>query len=82
MLEGERVPRHTPALMCPCTSTGPSGAFIAPFIDPDLNWDFRLPHVASINGPGHKYGLVYPGVGWIVWRDADALPEELIFWVN
>jgi len=38
--------------------------------------------VASINASGHKYGLVYPGVGWIVWRDADALPEELIFWVN
>ena len=45
-------------------------------------WDFRLPRVASINASGHKYGLVYPGVGWIVWRDADALPEELIFWVN
>ena len=61
---------------------GASGAFVAPFIDPDLNWDFRLPRVASINASGHKYGLVYPGVGWIVWRDTDALPEELIFWVN
>ena len=61
---------------------GASGAFVAPFIDPDLKWDFRLPRVASINASGHKYGLVYPGVGWIVWRDADALPEELIFWVN
>src|SRR5262249_25163689 len=50
--------------------------------DPDLRWDFRLPRVASINASGHKYGLVYPGVGWIVWRDAAALPEELIFWVN
>jgi glutamate decarboxylase len=55
---------------------------IAPFIDPDLQWDFRLPRVASINTSGHKYGLVYPGVGWIVWRDAAALPEDLIFWVN
>ena len=55
---------------------------IAPFVDPDLVWDFRLPRVASINASGHKYGLVYPGVGWIVWRDADALPEDLIFWVN
>ena len=61
---------------------GASGAFIAPFIDPDLEWDFRLPRVASINTSGHKYGLVYPGVGWIVWRDAAALPEDLIFWVN
>jgi glutamate decarboxylase len=61
---------------------GASGAFVAPFIDPDLEWDFRLPRVASINASGHKYGLVYPGVGWIVWRDADALPEDLIFWVN
>ena len=61
---------------------GASGGFFAPFVDPDLTWDFRLPRVASINASGHKYGLVYPGVGWIVWRDAAALPEDLIFWVN
>jgi len=61
---------------------GASGAFVAPFLDPDLVWDFRLPRVASINASGHKYGLVYPGVGWVVWRDAAALPEDLIFWVN
>ena len=61
---------------------GASGAFVAPFIDPELEWDFRLPRVASINVSGHKYGLVYPGVGWVVWRDAAALPEDLIFWVN
>ena len=61
---------------------GASGAFIAPFLDPDLEWDFRLPRVASINTSGHKYGLVYPGVGWIVWRDTEALPDDLIFWVN
>jgi glutamate decarboxylase len=61
---------------------GASGAFVAPFIDPDLTWDFALPRVSSINASGHKYGLVYPGVGWIVWRDADALPADLIFWVN
>ena len=61
---------------------GASGGFIAPFLDPDLVWDFRLPRVASINTSGHKYGLVYPGVGWAIWRDADALPEDLIFWVN
>jgi glutamate decarboxylase len=61
---------------------GASGAFVAPFIDQDLEWDFRLPRVTSINASGHKYGLVYPGVGWIIWRDADALPEDLVFWVN
>ena len=61
---------------------GASGAFVAPFLDPDLVWDFRLPRVASINASGHKYGLVYPGVGWILWRDATALPADLIFWVN
>jgi glutamate decarboxylase len=61
---------------------GASGAMIAPFLDPDLVWDFRLERVASINTSGHKYGLVYPGVGWVVWRDGDALPEDLVFKVN
>ena len=61
---------------------GASGAMIAPFVDEELEWDFKLPRVCSINTSGHKYGLVYPGVGWIVWRDAEALPEDLIFWVN
>ncbi|RSN37611.1 glutamate decarboxylase [Amycolatopsis sp. WAC 01416] len=61
---------------------GASGAMIAPFLDPELTWDFRLPRVASINTSGHKYGLVYPGVGWVVWRDKAALPEELVFNVN
>jgi glutamate decarboxylase len=61
---------------------GASGAMIAPFLDPDLEWDFRIRRVASINTSGHKYGLVYPGVGWAVWRDHEALPEELVFKVN
>jgi glutamate decarboxylase len=61
---------------------GASGGFVAPFIDPDLVWDFRLPRVQSINASGHKYGLVYPGVGWVIWRDPDALPEDLVFHVN
>ena len=61
---------------------GASGGMIAPFLDRDLEWDFRLPRVASINTSGHKYGLVYPGVGWVLWRDAEALPKELIFDVN
>jgi glutamate decarboxylase len=69
-------------LNVPVHVDGASGAFVAPFVDPDLKWDFQLPRVASINASGHKYGLVYPGVGWIVWRDAAALPDELIFWVN
>ncbi|ADN37174.1 glutamate decarboxylase [Methanolacinia petrolearia DSM 11571] len=59
-----------------------SGGMIAPFLDQDLIWDFRLQRVASINTSGHKYGLVYPGVGWVVWRDAKMLPEDLIFYVN
>jgi len=61
---------------------GASGGFVAPFVDPDLEWDFRLSRVASINASGHKYGLVYPGVGWVVWREPDALPEELVFDVS
>jgi glutamate decarboxylase len=61
---------------------GASGGFVAPFLQPDIEWDFRVPRVASINTSGHKYGLVYPGVGWIVWRDAQCLPEDLIFKVN
>jgi len=61
---------------------GASGGFIAPFLHPDLEWDFRVPRVASINTSGHKYGLVYPGVGWIIWRNEDALPDDLIFKVN
>jgi glutamate decarboxylase len=61
---------------------GASGGFVAPFLQPDLLWDFQVPRVASINASGHKYGLVYPGVGWIVWRDSAALPEDLIFKVN
>ncbi|XP_064971960.1 glutamate decarboxylase-like [Musa acuminata AAA Group] len=59
-----------------------SGGFVAPFLYPDLEWDFRLPLVKSINVSGHKYGLVYAGVGWIVWRNKEDLPEELIFHVN
>ncbi|WP_055588232.1 glutamate decarboxylase [Peterkaempfera griseoplana] len=61
---------------------GASGAMVAPFLDEALEWDFRQPRVASINTSGHKYGLVYPGVGWALWRDHDALPEELVFRVN
>lgn len=61
---------------------GASGAMIAPFLQPEIEWDFRLERVHSISTSGHKYGLVYPGVGWVVWRTLDALPEELIFRVS
>lgn len=61
---------------------GASGGFIAPFIQSHIEWDFRLKWVKSINASGHKYGLVYPGVGWVVWRDKEELPEDLIFYVN
>ncbi|CAF1822586.1 unnamed protein product [Brassica oleracea var. botrytis] len=59
-----------------------SGGFIAPFIYPELEWDFRLPLVKSINVSGHKYGLVYAGIGWVVWRTQHDLPDELIFHIN
>ncbi|MFF0569918.1 glutamate decarboxylase [Streptomyces sp. NPDC004041] len=69
-------------LNIPVHVDGASGAMVAPFLDPELVWDFRLPRVASINTSGHKYGLVYPGVGWALWRTSDELPEELVFRVN
>jgi glutamate decarboxylase len=75
-LESERgiaVPLHVDAA---------SGGFVAPFLQPELEWDFRIDRVQSINASGHKYGLVYPGVGWAVWRNREALPRELIFDVN
>jgi len=59
-----------------------SGGFILPFLYPDLKWDFRLEQVRSINVSGHKYGLVYPGIGWLIFKDKTDLPEELIFKIN
>ena len=70
---GWNVPMHVDAA---------SGGFVAPFLQPDLEWDFRLPIVKSINVSGHKYGLTYPGVGFVVWRDQEDLPEDLVFHVN
>ncbi len=70
---GVSVPVHVDAA---------SGGFVAPFLQPDLVWDFRLPRVVSIQASGHKFGLVYPGVGWVLWRDVEHLPEELVFHVN
>lgn len=59
-----------------------SGGLYAPFVEPELVWDFQLKNVISINTSGHKYGLVYPGVGWVVWRDEKYLPKELVFNVS
>ncbi|AWB33138.1 glutamate decarboxylase [Orrella marina] len=61
---------------------GASGGFLAPFCAPDIEWDFRLPRVKSINSSGHKFGLAPLGAGWVVWREAKDLPEDLIFNVN
>ena len=59
-----------------------SGGLFAPFVDPELVWDFRIERVQSINASGHKYGLVYPGVGWVLWRSEEARPEDLVFRVD
>ena len=70
---GPDVPVHVDAA---------SGGFVVPFLHPELEWDFRLPRVVSINVSGHKYGLTYPGIGFVVWRSAEHLPEGLVFHVN
>ena len=70
---GYNIPIHVDAA---------SGGFILPFVSPDTKWDFRLKWVISISTSGHKYGLVYPGLGWVVWRDKKCLPEEMSFSVN
>lgn len=69
--KGMEVPMHVDAA---------SGGFVFPFSEPDFEWDFRLSSVKSINTSGHKFGLVYPGVGWLVFRDGDQLPEDLVFY--
>jgi glutamate decarboxylase len=61
---------------------GASGAFLAPFCAPEVLFDFRLPRVKSISTSGHKFGLAPLGVGWVIWRDRQELPEDLIFHVN
>ncbi len=77
----DRLQERT-GLDIPIHVDGASGGFVAPFLQPDLVWDFRLPRVKSINTSGHKYGLVYPGVGWVVWREAADLDPDLIFNVD
>jgi glutamate decarboxylase len=71
--EGWDIPIHV---------DGASGGFIAPFLYPDLKWDFRLEQVRSINVSGHKYGLVYPGIGWLVFKDKTDIPDDLVFNIN
>jgi glutamate decarboxylase len=61
---------------------GASGAFVWPFLYPDSKWDFRLERVRSINASGHKFGLVYPGVGWLIFREKSDLAEDLVFYEN
>ena len=70
---GYNIPIHVDAA---------SGGFILPFLNPDQKWDFRLKWVLSISTSGHKYGLVYPGLGWVIWKDKEYLPQEMNFSVN
>jgi glutamate decarboxylase len=73
LITGFDIPIHVDAA---------SGGFILPFLDPDKKWDFRLKWVLSISTSGHKYGLVYPGLGWVIWKDKNYLPKEMSFSVN
>ncbi len=70
---GHDVPMHI---------DGASGGFVNPFVYPDYEWDFRLPRVKSINASGHKFGLVPPGLGWVIFRDDTVFNKDLIFYVN
>jgi glutamate decarboxylase len=74
--------RDEKGLDVPLHVDGASGGFVWPFLYPDAEWDFRLEQVRSINASGHKYGLVYPGIGWLVFREKSDLPEELVFYEN
>jgi glutamate decarboxylase len=70
---GYNIPIHVDAA---------SGGFILPFLNPHKKWDFRLKWVLSISTSGHKYGLVYPGLGWVIWKDREYLPDDMNFSVN
>jgi glutamate decarboxylase len=74
--------KHDSGLDVPLHIDGASGGFVWPFLYPDTPWDFRLEQVRSINVSGHKYGLVYPGLGWLVFRETSDLPDELVFYEN
>ena len=74
--------RDERGLEVPLHIDGASGGFVWPFLYPDSEWDFRLESVRSINVSGHKYGLVYPGLGWLIFREPPDLPEDLVFYEN
>lgn len=67
---GHDIPIHVDAA---------SGGFVAPFVHPDVSWSFDIPRVHSIQCSGHKFGLVYPGLGWVIWRSEEYLPKALVF---
>jgi glutamate decarboxylase len=71
--------QESTGLDIPIHVDGASGAFIAPFAYPHLKWSFEVPRVVSINTSGHKFGLVYAGLGWVLWRDESYLHKDLIF---
>lgn len=77
----DKLQRET-GLDIPIHVDAASGGFLAPFCAPDLEWDFRLPRVRSINASGHKFGLAPLGVGWVLWREEKDLPDSMVFWVN
>jgi glutamate decarboxylase len=74
--------KQTKGLDVPLHVDGASGAFIAPFLNPEIEWDFRLQQVRTINVSGHKYGLVYPGIGWALWRNTADVPNSLVTETN
>ena len=74
--------KNDQGLDVPLHVDGASGAFVWPFLYPQTEWDFRLEQVRSINASGHKFGLVYPGIGWLVFRETSDLPQELVFYEN
>ena len=74
----EARPRHR----VPLKVASQSGGFVWPFLYPDFEWDFRLEQVRSINVSGHKFGLVYPGIGWLVFRERADLADDLVFYEN
>jgi glutamate decarboxylase len=74
--------KHERGLDVPLHVDGASGGFVWPFLYPKSEWDFRLEQVRSINVSGHKFGLVYPGIGWLVFREKADLPEDLVFYEN
>jgi glutamate decarboxylase len=74
--------KDTKGLDVPLHIDGASGAFVWPFLYPDSKWDFRLEQVRSINASGHKFGLVYPGIGWLIFREKSDLAEDLVFYEN